>query len=98
VVSHHKAWTLIKAEKLIRSGRIPLDDMRGYGEALQVLLVEYDRLQEQEQGAVLIIEDYDRLRKVESILRTLINVRQNPTFRKNSVEQVLWDELRKLTQ
>lgn len=99
-MSHYKPWPLVKAERLIRSGRIPLDDMRGYGAALKTLLFEYDRLQEQESDVALLMENYDRLLKVEQVLRTLINLRRNPGNVRGAenLEQVLWDELTRLTR
>jgi hypothetical protein len=97
-MSHHKPWALVKAERLIRSGRIPLDDMRSYGAALTLFLAEYDRLQEQESDVALLMENYDRLLKVEQSLRTLINLRRNPGNVKGAenLEQVLWDKLTRL--
>ncbi|HEX4395427.1 MAG TPA: hypothetical protein VH084_28435 [Mycobacterium sp.] len=77
-MSSHKPWALIKAERLIRSGRIPLDDMRSYGAALTLFLAEYDRLKEQEQDMILLIDEHARLKMVEETLRTLINLRRNP--------------------
>lgn len=34
---------LAAAEQLIRSGRIPLDDVRAYGAALRLFITEYDK-------------------------------------------------------
>ena len=98
MVSHHKSWTLLKAEQALRNFAalgIAVSD-----EDVRLVLTEYDRLREQERDMILLVDEHARLKMVEETARTLVNLRRNPGNVRGAenLEHVLWDELWRLTR